>query len=636
MSSKEPKENILERIRERQAASRKKLRKRWLKIGGGVLAIAIVLAILYPYLRVVWKMSEARGTDVELRKEALQWLADNKVRKAVPVFVEALGATRGESDIAYEALLAFKDSSTVLELLRIWKDTEVKPYGRYRALELVAELGGAEHMDTFTDPLAILSDRGWEPAYDFLNKHADERTVEKLLSMLDSEDEREERAAAVALRYLRMGKKHLVQNDEKVKAALAAKLKSPREKVKEEAAHALIEMAGEAQFDQLLAALDDDNVAVCRYSAMAIGYMKPELACRALDRLLEMLLHPDGDICTEAAQTLIKIGADKAISRLTEIVGDRETDSFSRVKAVEILKTASDPKAVEAITAALADAEASVARSAARALIRVGGRESVAPLIAVLGTGRSANLRIVVAYVLGLLAEKEAAPALIKAMNEGDFELSRVAGAALLRTGAREHAGELASMIEDSETPPVTRRDALLVVSKFRTVDSVRLTIDALSDEVLQVREEAKNAAIQLTQDLRDLEKPGIEPARELLIEAAGEMFQKSVGGELSESIKTAESFDDINRHVFTAMRRLDEVNKPDFDSLEAALEEAKRVYWTSLLLKEFAQRGTSQEQLSEAAGELRSYIENVYMPEEPPMLTHRKISEELKKKFGF
>ena len=289
MADKETKENVLERIRERRAATRRKRMKRLVKVCGALVILALVLAFLYPHLQVMWQIDKARGADAETRKAALQWLADNDVRSATGVFVEALNSSRGESRIAEKALKKFKDPSVVPELLKIWKDTEARTYARYSALQLVAEMGGRELMDTFTDPLAILSD-GWESSYDFLNKHAEANTVEKLLTMLESGDERRECASAVALRYLAMGKKAFVRDSEKVRNALAAELLSPKVKVRQEAAYALSYIAGEGQLEQLMAALDDEDRAVCCYAAIAIRCMKPEIAARAVPKLLEKLL----------------------------------------------------------------------------------------------------------------------------------------------------------------------------------------------------------------------------------------------------------------------------------------------------------------------------------------------------------
>ena len=277
MADKETKENVLERIRERRAATRRKRMKRLVKVCGALVILALVLAFLYPHLQVMWQIDKARGADAETRKAALQWLADNDVRSATGVFVEALNSSRGESRIAEKALKKFKDPSVVPELLKIWKDTEARTYARYSALQLVAEMGGRELMDTFTDPLAILSD-GWESSYDFLNKHAEANTVEKLLTMLESGDERRECASAVALRYLAMGKKAFVRDSEKVRNALAAELLSPKVKVRQEAAYALSYIAGEGQLEQLMAALDDEDRAVCCYAAIAIRCMKPEIS----------------------------------------------------------------------------------------------------------------------------------------------------------------------------------------------------------------------------------------------------------------------------------------------------------------------------------------------------------------------
>ena len=90
----------------------------------------------------------------------------------------------------------------------------------------------------------------------------------------------------------------------------------------------------------------------------------------------------------------------------------------------------------------------------------------------------------------------------LAALKEGDIELSKVAGAALLKIGARKYAAEVAKIVRDAKISPVARKEALLVLSKFRIPSSVELTIEALADETIQIREEARDAAIQLNTDL--------------------------------------------------------------------------------------------------------------------------------------
>jgi len=633
MPERESREKLLARLKERREATRRKWRKRAYRIGIALGAITILLVLLYPFLQVTWKINQAREGDSETRKSALKWLTDNKVKRAIPVFIEALNSTHGESKMAEKALRKFNEPSVVPELLKTWKDTAAKPYARYNALQLLAELGGKELEDVFLDPFAIVS-AGWESAYDFLNKHADESTVAKLLAMLESGDEKNERAAAVAFRYLK--KKPFVEGSGKVKDMLAARLSSKNINVREESAYALSEIADEEHFDELLAALDDESPAVCRYAAIGIGRMKSEIAAKALPKLLEKLVCLDSNICREAAYTLIKIGSLESVEQLIGIVGDNKIEGFSRQRAIEILKTLPGPRALEAITAALKDENQDVAKTAATALIRIGGEESVAPLVNVLVSGRSQGLKIMAAYVLGMMAQKESAPALIEAMKEGDYELSAMAARTLVKIGAREYAPRLAEIVLDMEAPPVSRRDALRVLSEFRTVGSVEVVIGMLADSIMQVREEARDSAIQLSKDLLTQEPGNIGQVKDIIEKTASEMLQKKIGEDLRGQLEKAEKFEEINSLVFAAMRRLDEKNKPDFDALEVAISDARRAYWAGLMREDFARRGLEPTQLSEAAEMLKIYIADTYLPEEPPMSAHKLIGNELMKRFGF
>jgi hypothetical protein len=182
----------------------------------------------------------------------------------------------------------------------------------------------------------------------------------------------------------------------------------------------------------------------------------------------------------------------------------------------------------------------------------------------------------------------------------------------------------------------VSRREALIILSQFRTLLSVEMTVDALSDELEGVREEAANAAKQLSADLLASGKQDLEAARAVLVEAAGFMLQKGIGKELGDSLGGAKSFDQMNQTMFAAMRRLDEKNTHDFDLLERTLARAKGIYWTSLLRGEFAKRGLSQEQLAQAAGALREYVVSTFIPMEIPTGGHVEMGAMLRKKFGF
>ncbi len=633
MAGEEPKRNVLERIKERQAAARKKFKKRLVRVGAGLVVFVAVLAILYPYLQVVWHMRRAQGSDPEMRMKSLQWLAGRKVRSSIPLFVKALDATRSESYKAFEVLGEFKDPSIIPELLKIWNDRSTHAYAKYNALQLVADLGDKDYMDTFISTRVMLSARGWEAAYDFLNKHADEQTVQKLLTMLNSGDTEKELASAMALNYIR--KKPFVRDNGPVKDALCAKVDSPDDVTREESIRALIEIADENQLPSLLRALDDKDTAVCCYAAMAISYMKPEVAEGAVPKLLEKLLHPDGEICMEAAQTLGKIRSKTAVPRLLEILRDQEGDSFARQNAVKVLKVTGDPRGRGAITSALSDPDADVAKTAALALIRVGDKNSVAPLVELLKNSRSHKVRIVAAYVLGMLGEPGASGALLDALKRGDPELSKVAGAALLRIAAREVTPGLARVCKDTEAPPVVRREALLVLSKFRTASSLCLAIDALADAQRQLREEARDSLVQLTSDLLEKEKLGFGPANAHLAQAAASMLQKKIGAELREDLASAEGFDVSNKLVLAAVRRLDERNKPDLDLLGNALEEARAICWNSALREELTSRGLSEEKMASAASSLRSFVLCDYVAEEPPTPTLTKIVAEFRKRFA-
>ncbi len=633
MPERESREKFLERMQERRAKARKKLKKRLAKALIGLGIIAVVLGILYPTLHVFWHTRKARSDDADTRKDSLKWLSDNGVRSAVPIFLEALNTAGGESDIARDALLKIKDRSIIPKLLELWKDSKAKTRGRYNALQILSVLGDKSMMEIFIDPLSVLSDR-WEFSWDFLDKHADEKTVAELLRRLDSENEREAKAAVIALSYIR--KKPIVRDNLKVRKALAAKLGSPEAALRAEAAHALEEIAGKEELPELLAALDDKDEVVCQYTTRTVGYMKPEIAGEARKKLVELLLHEFGNICREAADALIRIGAEPVLPRLVEIATDGETDTYSRVSAIGVIKSVPGAKSLETITAVLGDEDSLVVEAAAAALIRIGGADSVGPLVEALRTSKSHNARVMVACAIGMFGNKSANPALVSALKEGDVELSRRAGEALLRIGARDIAPELEGIVLDTGIPDVARREALLVLSELRTRESLKMSLAALVDNEISIREEAKNAVIQLAGDLLGKEKNGLEAARSKLIETANAMYQEKMAKELTGELKKAKTFEKMNDSVLYAQRKLDEQNKADLDALKGAMEKARGLYWTSLLRDELATAGVTPEKAAEAAASLRTYVERDYWPEEIPVIADINCVKEFMKQFGF
>jgi HEAT repeat protein len=633
MTERESKEKLLERIQERRAAARKKLKKRAIKALIGLGIIAVVLAILYPTLQVYWHTSKARSDDADTRKASLTWLADNEVKSAVPVFLEALNSAGGESDIARDALLKLADRSVIPELLKLWKDSSAKTRGRYNALEVLSVLGDRSLMDIFIDPLAVLSDR-WEFSWDFLGKHADSKTVEKLLARLDSKSEREVKAAVISLGYIR--KKPLVRDNAKARKALAEKLSSPVPAIRAEAAHALEGIAGREELAQLLAALDDKDEVVCQYATRTVGYMEPEVAREALGKLVELLMHELGNICREAADALIRIGAKPVLRRLIEIASDDEMDSYSRVSAIGVIRSIPGEESLEAITATLAAKDPLVAEAAAATLIRIGDAGSVGPLVETLKASTSHDVRVMAACALGMFGDRRANPALVAALKEGNIDLSKRAGEALLRIGAREVATELERIVLDTDIAAVARREALLVLSELRTHPSLKISLAALVDSEIGIREEAKNAVIQLTGDLLSKKDTGLEAARSEFVQRASDMYQEKMGAKLAGDLKRSKTFEEMNLMVLAAQRKIDDKNKADLDGLKAAMEKARGLYWTALLRDELAAAGVTQKEAAAVATSLRTFVERDYWVEEIPVVADINRVKEYLKQFGF
>jgi HEAT repeat protein len=118
---------------------------------------------------------------------------------------------------------------------------------------------------------------------------------------------------------------------------------------------------------------------------------------------------------------------------LAKIVKSRKSvDPKTRVSAVVALGRIRDPVAVSALTAALDDEEyrdfgagisASPAFAAIKALGEMGADQGIEPLVALLSSGRSTELRSAAALALGRIGGDRSVAPLIAALHDSSGEL---------------------------------------------------------------------------------------------------------------------------------------------------------------------------------------------------------------------
>lgn len=246
------KDKIVARTRREKAHRRKKLLRLAL-----IAAVAITVFLLfYPHLQVRWHIMRARSSDAEVRKYALQWLAERQVKRAVPVFIKALEGTAGESEYALEALRTLADKEIIPELIGIWESQKAPEYARNNALQLIAEKGDKSHTLIFLNTQVLLG-KGWDSAWDFLKKHADASTVEIILKMLSSDDVHKRHAATIALRPIK--EMDIVKKNETALDALASAIRDSDWVVRREALRTMSGIAREKDMETVINALLHDQ-----------------------------------------------------------------------------------------------------------------------------------------------------------------------------------------------------------------------------------------------------------------------------------------------------------------------------------------------------------------------------------------
>jgi len=223
-------------------------------------------------------------------------------------------------------------------------------------------------------------------------------------------------------------------------ARVAALLKDPL--VKEEAALALQDLAGPAEVDALLAALDTPVGAGSDSAARAANRTNGRIAealgnvgdPRAAPALLRLARATDGDVRLAAVEALGRVKAKEAVPELAHVVDDPAAPPVLVKRAIDALGRIGDPAAIPALARGLVIERQSVSflPESSFALFLIGG-PAVGPLVkiaqdqdpAFLAWAKENNLPAAgtyarVALVLGDLGDARAVPALVAKLKYVD------------------------------------------------------------------------------------------------------------------------------------------------------------------------------------------------------------------------
>ncbi|HEY0351019.1 MAG TPA: HEAT repeat domain-containing protein, partial [Gemmatimonadales bacterium] len=198
-----------------------------------------------------------------------------------------------------------------------------------------------------------------------------------------------------------------------------------------------------------------------------------------------------------AAELLGRVGSAKAVPALLQTVQATQTeDSDVREIALRALARIADPRAVQPLILALANAEAWLAPRIADILTRH-GQVVVEPLMGLLAQSSGNPARAWAANVLGEVRAQSAFPILVKALDDPDDEVRGKAATALGRLGDRRALSHLLEHLLTDPAPFVRGRIAS-TLGQFDGPEVIDRLVRALGDPAWWVRMRSVEALEQI------------------------------------------------------------------------------------------------------------------------------------------
>jgi len=233
---------------------------------------------------------------------------------------------------------------------------------------------------------------------------------------------------------------------------------------------------------------------------MAIGKIKPNIdrleKTRDVEGLINALKFNDCNIRKEAAAALKKIGDDRALFPLIDVLEYKEWHEYYAVMgsvretAAEALGVLRDRRAVEPLIKALNDKDEEVRWKAAWALGNIGDMRAVDPLIYLLHDKRWAVRRFA-ASALGKIGDERAVDSLIEALSDDEWHVRKYAADALGKIGDERAIESLMDALNDEDND--VRWKAVVALGKMKNV-AVEPLIDLLRNEDWHIRGRAAEA----------------------------------------------------------------------------------------------------------------------------------------------
>ncbi|MCB2209826.1 HEAT repeat domain-containing protein [bacterium] len=244
---------------------------------------------------------------------------------------------------------------------------------------------------------------------------------------------------------------------------------------------ALKNICGPAYFDQLIAALSDENSGVRKAAAEALGDLGDT---RAVLPLVAALSDNNSDVRREAVEALRELGDSKAVQPIIATLAD-ENDGV-REAAIEALGAFGDSRAVEPLVAALKE-EGFLWKPIVRALCGIGDPRAAEPLIKSLNVQDYELRNLIIEYLIDV----KAVMPLIDGLKIEDESIHHAIAEALGQIGDARAVEPLFTVLGEKYND-VAARIALTNICGSKYVDKL---IAALSHEDPEVR---KNVAVEL------------------------------------------------------------------------------------------------------------------------------------------
>ena len=296
-----------------------------------------------------------------------------------------------------------------------------------------------------------------------------------------------------------------------VSVALQDKDPSVRRKTLE-----ILKESGNMAAELFLKALEHENLNVRKNAVSALSKLQSTLA---RDSLLHALQHSDREVTIDAAKALGELGDERTAEILIAVL--RDGNPQMRSNAVEALGYLSDKRAMNPLITALQDENVQVRLNAVRVLGQLKDKEAVVPLIRII-KDENVRVRREVVVALAKLGDPQAVDPLITALQDIDPDVCSSAIRALGVLGDERAVKPLIKILTASEMRKFSfdalqslatttnmqtwdllaasfrdkstfgRRELIKIFSKFDDERTLKLLIDSLRDNDLDVCEEAE------------------------------------------------------------------------------------------------------------------------------------------------